>query len=449
MTDSGGNKLPTFESKKTKEKRVKLQSLPELDKLLNEFDKEKAKEPENIKGVEDAINKVRDEEEIVISKKKSKPKKKHSIKSKLPDFENIYDEDFNLTKEKLIKDEEALVNKTNAQVDDEIISDNKESLVSDVTEDSNIVKIEENYVNDKIIAVGDDSKTEEIDDEYDDQDYEESHYLNSEEEPYNEDNGSHDELEELEDSEELEEFEGDEEYFEDDEEDFEDDFSFLPTVNLDDEDDYDDESEEEITEEDFLYEEEYEENDDREIDEEALKNFFGNIKSKISGLFSKSKDKAPKELEKSEVNKDSYNDKKKISINKKYVIYPVIAIAIVGVLFFVVSMFGNSYSNINEVNFSAENEEAEILVEFSEFSYDDSSELISYTVYNKGEISADFFFEMEMKEKKLIPFTGSTIECESDIIALEPDGSSLETIKCNEFDIGSKYKVNVELIEVK
>lgn len=205
----------------------------------------------------------------------------------------------------------------------------------------------------------------------------------------------------------------------------------------------------------------------KELDDESLKKIFTNLKNKIIKPKDKSskvkpkkenKDKKPWSLgnkndkDKSEdINskiKDSKGDKK-LNVNKvlksKALIYIIIFIVSLGAIMVGVKVFGTSYLTIDDMDIDIKKDEMELnLINFSEV-----DGLLKFTAINNGDMSADFILESTLKSKSLNPFKGEEIYCQSDIIALETGGKSEETLHCEDFDKALRYKIKVDLIEVK
>lgn len=251
-----------------------------------------------------------------------------------------------------------------------------------------------------------------------------------------------DDFEDLDDDfEDLEEnFEDDEDFEdlndgkEDDEEDLEENFSFLPTVDFDEEDNEDDE-------EDFGEDKgnSKKEKGFKELDEEAVKKFINNLKSKLSSL----KKGNPKKSNNTS-NKIKNKSSIKKLINGKNIIYLLIGAGIIGLLFFLFSSIGGNYVPLEELSYEASQDDIEVALD--NFSQDDN--IVTFDIYNQGDMSANFFMEAEFTEKTGT-FSREKYSCRSDIISLETDGQAEESLRCENFDPQSSYKIDIEIIEIR
>lgn len=242
----------------------------------------------------------------------------------------------------------------------------------------------------------------------------------------------------------------DEEFDEDDEEDLEENFSFLPTVNLEDEDEEEYEEYEESSDEEDSNDSKDNEGF-KELDDESVKEFFNNLKSKILGMIKKNKDK-DEPVEKSspsgKINKKPSIKKvvpsiKKV-VNGKNLTYLLISAAVIAIIVFLFSLIGSRYKPLSELSAEASEENTEIILQ--DFRKDD--ELVRFDVINQGDMSADFFMEAEFTESTGL-FSSESYSCRSDIIALETHGQVEEFLRCENFDGNSEYKVDIEIIEIR
>lgn len=256
----------------------------------------------------------------------------------------------------------------------------------------------------------------------------------------------------------------DEELLSEDEDDYEDEDgmpeefkgNLLPGVNLDDEENpYKDEFEEHDDDKED-YEDEVEEPKEsrkdrknkpgfKELDEERVKEFFNGLLGKLKGLGRKvkgiksNKDKSPKSPKKSNV-----------SMDKTKMIYLGIGLAIVIALVVSYVMWGNSYKEVGAITDTVQlkDSDGKTDIELSKFVINEEGNL-EVNLKNAGDISKDFSMYVNLKEKSAIPFMGSKFECESDIIAIEPGSEANEILTCTEgVNKELKYKVSTDLDEI-
>lgn len=172
----------------------------------------------------------------------------------------------------------------------------------------------------------------------------------------------------------------------------------------------------------------------KELDEERVKEFFVGVIDKVKGL-EFGKNKGPKKPK----------DSSKFQFDKTKLMYVGIAIALIIGVIVTLSLLGGSSNPLNET--SIESELSEINVDIDNFVINEDNSL-NVDVTNTGDISGDFSMYVDLKEKSLIPFTGETINCESEIIAVEPGAKVSESLSCNgSLDEDIEYKVSLETDE--
>lgn len=233
------------------------------------------------------------------------------------------------------------------------------------------------------------------------------------------------------------------------EEESEEQYNFLPIVvpEEDDEDDLEELSQPEPENSKSIKTNKSNQKGFKELDDEGVKEFFDNLKSKI---FRKGKS-APKIKNKSKdlaKQPKTKSPKKKLNakslLNKTIIIYLLIILLITGGIIFAITKYNESFNSLDKISINIESDDT--LVELNEFNLVEGK--INFTIKNNADISNDFLLNIEFKEKSLIPFMGKKFQCVSDIIALEPDMSTNQYLTCNEFEDGSKYKTNVDLVKL-
>ena len=261
-----------------------------------------------------------------------------------------------------------------------------------------------------------------------------------------------------------EDFEGfveaDEELEDDSESDeFEDDFGFLPTVDFE-EEEFEDilpgvnfEEDEPKRVEKKKSSKSKESKGFKELDDESAKEFFINLKNKLFKKKEKGeRNKSKKNKIKRQKPKQEKPEKQMSKINiknlfkLKNLIYIIIVVVSIGFILFLFNTFIMSYKPLEEM--SIDIKENESIVHFENFSYNDDN-TITFKAVNKGDMSTDFFIDVVIKAKGSNPFKGEEFICKSDIVALESAGQVKELLKCDNFEKDLKYKIDIELIEIK
>lgn len=228
--------------------------------------------------------------------------------------------------------------------------------------------------------------------------------------------------EEYEDEEYEEDF--DEEDFGEYEEDYEGDgelLSFLPPADVD-EVPVPEEVEEELQEieEDEEVEEtepqkKRDERDSNELDEEKVKEFFNNIKNKITG--GKSKGKSTK------INKG----KKRIP---SQVLGLIITIAIILVMIGGFLAFRDSqYKPLNEITHELKSDRNHVEL----YDFKQKGDILIAKAKNLGDMSAELFIDLTIEEQGPNPIkSGKEITCSSEIVGISVDDVSDISFKCSE-----------------
>lgn len=192
----------------------------------------------------------------------------------------------------------------------------------------------------------------------------------------------------------------------------------------------------------------------KEIDEEKAKEFFSNLLSKLKPKKNKESKKKNKE---SKLKKESHENskpekpkkeskfkeklkKENFNLSKKG---KIIASSVIITLLLIATLFvfsNKGYSEISNLSFSIDND-----LKISELSPDKKN--VKFTMSNDGDISKSLFFYVTLQEKGLIPFMGSKIECESDIIDITSGGGTESNLKCSQaLDENKKYKYSESTI---
>lgn len=220
--------------------------------------------------------------------------------------------------------------------------------------------------------------------------------------------------------------------------------SLLPGVDLD-----EDEPESQNYEEDDEPQEEVAEDNKnenksgfKELDEEKVKAFFMGLLAKLKG----NKDKKSTKINK---DKKPSSPKSKNKLDKTKLIFAGVAVAIVVLLGIMYLMWGNSYKNLDEIETAITIDskyEDDIDIKLNNISINEERSL-NVDLFNSGDISQDFTVYLTIKDKPMIPLLGNKVNCESDIISIEPGGEVRETFACNgDLSEDLEYKViNVEV----
>lgn len=234
------------------------------------------------------------------------------------------------------------------------------------------------------------------------------------------------------------------------EEDFdEEEFSLMPTVEFEEEDDDEWEDGPDISDENNKSTPK--KDGFKELDDESVKEFFDNIKSKLSGLFKKgddNKDEKPARSEKLKPQKEKKpkgNSSIKKLINKKNLSYLIGAGVVLVFVFLAITFLGGRYSPLSELSTDASSDNTEVTLQ----NFTKDGDIVYFDVINQGDMSADFFMEAKFTEKTLIPFTGDSFSCTSDIIALDTKGQAQELLRCETFDSENEYKIDITIIDIQ
>ena len=236
----------------------------------------------------------------------------------------------------------------------------------------------------------------------------------------------------------------------------EEEFSFLPTVN------YEDEEEDPEEEEKKPPVKKITKNKTgkgfKELDDDSVKEFLDKIKSKLMGLLQK-KDKAnegqPKPTEKKDAEekdkkslgkingkKGAKKPKKKLDSKKSLALVATLSISAIVIL--LIFVLGNGYQPLNKLTVEAKGETTNVLLQ----NFKKENGIIKLNIVNQGDISADFLMEAEFTEKSLLPFNKNVVSCQSDIIAVESGGQVDELLGCENLNEELEYKVDIEIIDL-
>lgn len=183
----------------------------------------------------------------------------------------------------------------------------------------------------------------------------------------------------------------------------------------------------------------------KEIDEEFIKNFFSNMKDKVTAfknkLFKSNKSKEGKDKK---INKSRQDNK---AINRLLIILKIIGIMIVitGIIFAIISfVLKTSSSPLADISHEIKSGDVAVLIN----NIERHGEEIELTFKNQGDISTSFFMDIEFSSKDSL-FKKNKFICQSDIIFLEPGKELKETMKCENFIEADEYSIEVNLKEIK
>lgn len=215
-------------------------------------------------------------------------------------------------------------------------------------------------------------------------------------------------------------------------------YSFLPIVN----EDALDKSEIEDLLPNFTVkkpESKEEEKGFRELDDEAIKSLFVNLKNKLFRKGSKPKKTSPQQ-EKTPSRK---------GFNKSSLKYAAIILILFVIGAFGLARYESTYSPLSEAVQIVE--QGDTSLEISNYTYNGNT--VELTIANKGDISANFIMDVTFKAKTKIPLIGSKFSCQSDIIAIETDGQVQEILNCNNlnkegFNEDLEYRITIKINEI-
>lgn len=171
----------------------------------------------------------------------------------------------------------------------------------------------------------------------------------------------------------------------------------------------------------------------REIDDEAIKEFFTNVKNKLFKPNEKKSKKIKKETSK--------------PIGKILGLLKIagILILILGIIFGIISFILRAPTSSIE-NISYEVKEGNTLILLNNLEkHEDGIELF---IKNQGPTSTSFFMDIEFNVKESMLKKESFI-CQSDIIFLEIDKEIKETMRCENFIESNEYSIEVHFKEIK
>jgi len=181
----------------------------------------------------------------------------------------------------------------------------------------------------------------------------------------------------------------------------------------------------------------------KELDDEAVKAFFANLKGKIF------KEKKNSSKEKKEPKKEKVNKSKKEKIpkrkvlNKKIFSYGVTLLIVISLVFLGYNLIFNSFKPLNEISML----DKDLEVSLENFNYEEGKLLIDFT--NEKDMSNEFYIQGSMKIKNSGLFSIEEISCKSDIIFLESGQTIEEKLNCPDFKENLNYKIDLDLVEIK
>lgn len=233
----------------------------------------------------------------------------------------------------------------------------------------------------------------------------------------------------------------------------EDEFNFLPNVLEDEPESIDTETPiKRFDKADTKIDKNKDKDKHKELDDEAIKNFFINLKNKII---------KPKNKDNSKNNKDNSEKKSKGKLKKaksakikkpggnsekikKIVIIAVTVLITIGVGLFILSKIGSGSKPLTEISYENEGEEVIVLTD----NIQRTENGVEITLENQGDISTKFLLDIYFSSKESL-FKKNEFTCKSDIIFLEAGGTIKETLKCENFIYAEKYKIDVNFAETK
>lgn len=177
----------------------------------------------------------------------------------------------------------------------------------------------------------------------------------------------------------------------------------------------------------------------RELDDEAIKSFFVNLKNKLFKKGSKPNKTNPQQ-EKTPSRK---------GFNKSSLKYAAIILVLFVIGALGLARYESTYSPLSEAVQIVE--QGDTNLEISNYTY--KGDTVELTIANKGDISANFIMDVTFKAKTKIPLIGSKFSCQSDIIAIETDGQVQEILNCNNlnkegFNEDLEYRITIKINEV-
>lgn len=236
----------------------------------------------------------------------------------------------------------------------------------------------------------------------------------------------------------------------------EEEFSFLPTVNYEDEDEIPEEEEKKALAKKITKNKVGK--GFKELDDDSVKEFIDKAKSKIMSLLpknGKAHKSQPEPTEKKEAEgkdkahlgkingkKDAKKPKKKTNSKKSLALIATLSISAIVIL--VIFVLGNGYQPLNKLTAEAKGENTNVLLQ----NFKKENGIIKLNIVNQGDISADFLMEAEFTEKSFMPFNKNVISCQSDIIAVESGGQVDELLGCENLNDELEYKVDIEIIDL-
>lgn len=182
----------------------------------------------------------------------------------------------------------------------------------------------------------------------------------------------------------------------------------------------------------------------KELDEEKIKTFFMGLIAKFKG----NKDKDNKIKKDNKPKRKTKDEKSPMKIDKTKIIYIGIAVGIVALLIAAYFMWGNSYDELNDIETTTQitsEHEDDIDINLSNMLVNEDGNL-EIDIVNDGDISQNFSMYFTLKGKPLVPLLDDSIDCDSDIIIIEPGDKVNEILTCT----GEIMKdVNYKVLDVE
>jgi len=223
----------------------------------------------------------------------------------------------------------------------------------------------------------------------------------------------------------------------------EDDYSFLPVVEFDEEEDFEQllpevslDNKKEIGKVDRKQNQGF-----KEINDELIKELFNKIKNKLFSNNKNIKKGKPSKKAKITKNKNKFNIVR--FIKSKIIIYSITVIIFIALIIFAFKFNIMTYKPLNELSFKLK--QNDIKIKLDEFNYDDNK--IMFKISNDGEMPANFFMNVNFKYKSGL--NNEEFVCESDILMLDYNDKINEFLYCDNFEEDLLYKVKINIVEIK
>lgn len=190
----------------------------------------------------------------------------------------------------------------------------------------------------------------------------------------------------------------------------------------------------------------------KELDDEAIKQFFINIKNKVfkkSGIIPKNKKESKikdtsKENDIKKESKQKNNKGKDLGKIKQLAITITILLIVAISGFLLLNKLSPDNKELTELSYEIKDEETIVLLNNFEVSETD----IKVSLENQGDLLIRFFMDIELSTKTSL-FKKSKFICQSDIIFLDVGEEAQETLKCMDLLESDKYSINVNFTEIK